>query len=68
MPQTVKPPTSDFQQLAEMKQVGVVREFWSFLRYNKKWWLAPIVIILLIVGGLALLSGTATSPFIYTLF
>ena len=68
MPQTVKPPTSDFQQLVEMKQVGIVREFWSFLRYNKKWWLAPIVIVLLIVGGLALLSGTATSPFIYTLF
>jgi hypothetical protein len=48
--------------------VGLVREFWSFLRHNKKWWLLPLVIVLLLLGMLSLLSGSAATPFIYTLF
>jgi len=43
-------------------------EFWFFLKYNKKWWLLPIVLALLLLGVLVLLSGTALAPFIYPLF
>jgi hypothetical protein len=47
---------------------GLVREFVDFLKNNKKWWLAPIVILIVLFGLLVLLSGTAAGPFIYTLF
>ncbi|MAE66217.1 MAG: hypothetical protein CMJ18_18255 [Phycisphaeraceae bacterium] len=45
-----------------------MREFWDFLAYNKKWWLAPIIVTLLLVGLFVILGGTAAAPFIYTLF
>ncbi len=55
---------------AELKQArtGLVTEFWDFLKYNKQWWLAPIVISILGLGLLVLLGGSAAAPFIYTLF
>ena len=57
-----------FTKIAEESQPGLVREFWDFLRYNKKWWLIPIIVTLLILGVFVVLSGTAFAPFIYTLF
>ena len=46
-----------------------VVEFWRFLRVRKKYWLAPILIMLALFGGLVILSqGSAVAPFIYTLF
>jgi hypothetical protein len=59
---------SDFASEASKPQPGLVMEFWEFLRDNKKWWLAPIVISILGLGLLVLLGGTAAAPFIYTLF
>jgi hypothetical protein len=50
------------------RQGNVVTEFWYFLSQTKKWWLLPIVVILLAFGLLMALSGTAAAPFIYTLF
>jgi hypothetical protein len=47
---------------------GVLRELWLFVRCTGKWWLVPVLIALLLLGGLALLSGTAYAPFLYTLF
>jgi uncharacterized protein DUF5989 len=58
----------DFIDQAELTQPSLVREFWQWLRHNKKWWLTPIVLTLLLVGFLVILSGTAVAPFIYTLF
>lgn len=43
-------------------------EFISFLKENKKWWLAPILVALLLFGALIILAGTGAAPFIYTLF
>ena len=44
-------------------------EFWSFLRARKKFWLLPIMLVLLVFGGLIVLTqGSAIAPFIYTLF
>lgn len=57
-----------FAQLAEQSSPGVIREFLEFLRHNKKWWLLPIVLLLLVFGLLVLLGGTGAAPFIYTLF
>jgi len=46
-----------------------LKEFWEFLKIRKKYWLLPIIIILLIFGGLIVLSqGSAVAPFIYTIF
>ena len=60
---------SDFEK-AVVSGTGnsIVGEFWGFLGANKKWWLLPIVVLLLMFGAMTLLSGTAVAPFIYTLF
>jgi Family of unknown function (DUF5989) len=59
---------SDFARQAEAPSPGLVREFIDFFKHNKKWWLLPIVLVLLLFGMLLVLSGTAAAPFIYTLF
>ena len=51
------------------KSKGIVSEFWDFLSARKKWWLAPIIIVMVLLGALIVLSqGSAVAPFIYTLF
>jgi hypothetical protein len=48
---------------------SIFAELWAFMRVRKKYWLAPILIMLLLFGGLIILAqGTAVAPFIYTLF
>ena len=59
---------SSFENQAAQQQQGIVAEFIDFLKYNKKWWLTPIVLVLLLVGLLVFLSGTAAAPFIYPMF
>ncbi len=47
----------------------ILKELWHFLRVRKKLWLAPIIIVLIIIGGLLILAqGSVVAPFIYTLF
>ena len=58
----------DFAAQASEGRSGIAREFVDFLKDNKKWWLAPIVISILGLGLLVVLGGTAAAPFIYTLF
>jgi Family of unknown function (DUF5989) len=49
--------------------MSFLAEFWAFLRVRKKYWLVPIVLFLLVFGGLVILTqGSAVAPFIYTLF
>ena len=55
-------------QAAQSDDTSLAGEFVEFLRDNKKWWLAPIVISVLGLGLLVLFGGTAAAPFIYTLF
>jgi hypothetical protein len=46
-----------------------LKEFWEFLKFRKKYWLLPILLVLLIFGGLIVLTqGSAIAPFIYTIF
>jgi len=62
-------PPSDFEKAAtEHPRGGFLGELWGFLAQNKKWWLLPILILLLLFGLLIILSGTGLAPFIYTLF
>ena len=52
-----------------MAQRGLVGELWGFMRVRKKFWLLPILIVLLTVGGLLVFAqGSALAPFIYTIF
>lgn len=49
--------------------LDLIKDLWSFMRIRKKFWLAPIIIVMLLLGGLIVLSqGSAAAPFIYTLF
>lgn len=51
------------------KRRGLVGEFWDFLNARKKWWLAPIIVVMLLVGTLLVFAqGSALAPFIYTIF
>jgi len=59
----------DFKRAAtEGKRTGMLSEFVYFLKTSKKWWLLPIIVILVGFGALVFLSSTAAAPFIYTLF
>ena len=49
--------------------MNFLNEFWEFLKVRKKYWLLPILLVLVLFGGLIVLSqGTAVAPFIYTIF
>ncbi len=48
---------------------SIAGELWDFLRVRKKWWLGPIILVLVLFGGLLVLAqGSAVAPFIYTIF
>jgi hypothetical protein len=50
-------------------KLSIVGELWAFMRVRKKWWLGPIVVMLLLLGILLVFTqGSALAPFIYTLF
>ena len=61
--------SESFSRIAETEgDTSIFREFLEFLMTNKKWWLGPIVLVMLALGALILLTSTAAAPFIYTLF
>lgn len=62
------PNSKRFADEASQKPTSTLGELIAFLRYNKKWWLTPIVVMLLLIGALVILGSTAAAPFIYTLF
>jgi hypothetical protein len=52
-----------------MTGAGLIAELWAFMRVRRKWWLLPIILVMLGVGGLLVLAqGSALAPFIYTIF
>jgi Family of unknown function (DUF5989) len=59
---------TDFEKAAEGQSTSLVREFLQFLLENKKWWLLPIVLVLLVFGLLVVFATTGAAPFIYTMF
>ncbi len=52
-----------------MGKAGITRELWSYLKERRKWWLLPIILIMLLVGALLVFAqGSVLAPFIYTIF
>ena len=60
--------SEDFSKQAEEAPAGFIAEFWDFLIHNKRWWLTPIVLVMLLVGALLILQSTAAGPALYVLF
>ena len=59
----------EFERSASQRQRGMLSELVYFMRHNKKWWLTPIILMLVLVGLLVIFAGTGpVAPFIYTLF
>jgi hypothetical protein len=55
--------------MSSMSRLAIIKEFFDFLRERKRWWIAPILISLVVLGGLLIFaSGSALAPFIYSLF
>lgn len=55
--------------MTKSSKLSIVKELWDFMKVRKKWWLGPIVLMLLLLGLLIVLTqGSALAPFIYTLF
>jgi hypothetical protein len=59
---------NSFEDLAREAPQSFVKEVWYLLSTDRRWWLAPIVIAIVVLGVLVMLSGTGVGPFIYTLF
>ena len=61
---------TEFERAARdrRRQPGFFAELWHLARQNKKWWLLPIIFVLVLLTGLLMLSSTGAAPFIYTLF
>ena len=60
---------SEFEKIAVKESGGsFISELWHSMRQNKKWWMAPIIIAVLLFGLLMVLGSSALAPFIYTIF
>ena len=52
-----------------MSKLYIMKEFWDFLKVRKKWWLLPIIVLMVLFGALIVFTeGSALAPFIYALF
>jgi hypothetical protein len=60
-------PPSEFEKASQEKTPGLWREFVDLLKTNKKWWLAPIILALLLIGLLVILAASKAAPLIYPL-
>jgi hypothetical protein len=49
--------------------MGLVNELWAFMKERKKWWLLPVIVVMVVMGALLVFAqGSALAPFIYTIF
>ena len=62
------PKAGAYVRHAEGRRHGLLREFFDLLRYSNKWWLAPIIIGLLLASVVVMMGGSILAPFLYTLF
>jgi hypothetical protein len=63
-----QPSKNEFENAAKDSHRGIIGEFAQFLTQNKKFWLIPLLLVLLGLGVLLVLGNTAAAPFIYSLF
>lgn len=57
-----------FEDQMTQSSPPLVGELWNLLLHNKKWWLTPILLVLVLLGMLIIVGGTAMAPFVYTIF
>jgi hypothetical protein len=51
------------------RRKGLLGELWQFMRVRKKWWLVPLILLMVVIGGLLVFAqGSVLAPFIYTIF
>jgi len=62
------PDAPEFLREAQAGSRNIVLEYLAFVRHSKKWWLAPIVFFLFLLGLLLILGSSGVAPFIYTIF
>ncbi len=60
--------SNGFEKAAAEGDVGLLRELWGFVNATRKWWLFPVIAVVVLFGVLIFLSSTGVAPFIYTLF
>lgn len=60
--------SNDFEKASQEKQSNLLSEFMGFLKQNKKFWLLPLVLVMLLLAGILIAASGAAAPFIYTLF
>jgi len=65
VPSSAEQAQEEFARQAEERPPGLIAEFVDFLLHNKKWWLIPIILVLLLLGVLVFLGGSPAAPFIY---
>ena len=59
----------NYELTRKMNKITILREFWDFMKVRKKWWLGPIIFMLILLSLLIVLTqGSALSPFIYAIF
>ena len=63
-----KKDTTDFAAQADARRTTLLHEIWHFLAHNRKWWLLPIIVVLIVLGAFVLIGGSGVAPFIYALF
>jgi len=59
---------TEFEKSGEQKEIGLFGEFVGLMKQNKKYWLIPLIVIMILFGMLIILGSTTAAPFIYTLF
>ena len=59
---------NEFVQAGQENDLSIIKEFYLWMKENKKWWILPIVLAIGIMGLLVTLGSTGAAPFIYTLF
>ncbi len=67
-PPAESPEAGEFTREAARGQTSFLREYWDFLRHEKRWWMTPILLALLIAAGFVIIGGSVAAPFIYALF
>lgn len=56
------------QAAGSRRSTPLLVEFWEYLRYSDKWWMAPILLTVMALGAFVFLAGTGAAPFIYSVF
>ena len=68
-PRAAAPTSNVSSRGGRMAKHGLIGELWAYMKVRKKWWLLPIIVVMLLVGALLVFAqGSALAPFIYTIF